>query len=202
MASPVCEERVISRGMVACTADGPLGMRMKWHFAHPSLWSYEKCRVRIHFDPLAESPVRRTIVLAESARGEKAGSVICEAESLDPTTEGVAGNADHAKNINRALRAAMRREYRVILPDTRTGQQQVVKAESEMRGFDRMVELTKTRESAIESDPRVNSIRAQAGDDLTKQAYRNRPTEIDEEALAKIERLEREAVERGDIMIT
>jgi len=223
LASPVAEERIVSRGMVRVTADGPFGISTKWHFAHPNLWQFDKQSVRVHFDPQGEQPVQATIVLAKDYAGEKAGTILCEAESIDPMTD---GSPDSAKEINKALRSAMRREYRALLPDSRTGQQRIVRRESEARGmggyshisrggddstpcryedataatpgeFSRQESGTPAEEVALRGERR--SFAGAATPRRNTRSFTPDPTDDD---LAQMKRLEREAIQRGDLIIT
>ena len=132
LAAPVSEERTVSRGMVRVTASGPFGLPTKWHFAHPELRIFDKQKVRIYFDPLGEAPVKATVVLMENYAGVKAGSILCEAESIDPILD---GTPDNAAAITKALRSITRREYRSLEVNPRTGQQRVTSRESEVRGI-------------------------------------------------------------------
>lgn len=131
LAAPVLEERVVRKGMVTVTANGPLGLSTEFHFSSPDLWQWERQRVRVAFDPLA-NPATATIACLDKHE------VLCEAVCVDPFS---GGDASSAIATARALRQLMRREYRVLLPDRETGAQRVHVAETELRTSERAVEI-------------------------------------------------------------
>jgi hypothetical protein len=131
LAAPVMEERTVTRGMVTVTADGPLGERPPFHFVSPDLWTLNGKRVRVAFDPL-QSPAVATIARVDREE------VLCTAAAFDPFAEG-----DVSREVREAreLRAMMRREYRVLLPDRKTGAQRLVLSESERRTPEAALEI-------------------------------------------------------------
>lgn len=131
LAAPVLEERTVTRGMVTVTADGPMGERPPFHFTSPDLWSLSGQRVRVAFDPLI------TPCVATIARIDRE-EVLCEATAYDPFAE---GDTTEAVRQARMLRQMMRREYRVLLPDKKTGAQRIHLAESERRTPEAALEI-------------------------------------------------------------
>lgn len=131
LAAPVLAERSVVRGMVRVKTPGPLGQPTTFHFSSPELWSYEGERVRVAFDPL-QNPALATI--AHPAKEE----VFCEATCVDPFAQ---GDTAPEVSIERQLRQMMRREYRVLLPDKKTGAQRIQLAESERRTPEAALEI-------------------------------------------------------------
>jgi hypothetical protein len=130
LASPVLEERSVQRGMVNVTAVGPLGLKTPFHFSSPDLWTLEGKRVRVAFDPM-QSPAIATIAALHKEE------VLCEAVDVDPFA---VGDTNPEVSTARALRAMIRREYRVLLPDKATGAQRIAVAETESRTTQRSIE--------------------------------------------------------------
>ena len=143
IAAPVLQERTVRRGMVAITADGPLGLKTEFHFSSPDLWSLQGQRVRVAFDPL-QSPAIATIAHATKEQ------VLCEATCVDPFA---LGDSSPEVSTARALRALMRREYRVLLPDKKTGAQRIHLAETEIRTAESAIELRRGGEAPAEELP-------------------------------------------------
>jgi len=142
IAAPVLEERTVRRGMVTVTAFGPLGQKTPFHFSSPDLWSYQGKQVRVAFDPL-QSPCIATIAHATKEQ------VLCEAVDVDPFAQ---GDTSTEVSTARALRALMRREYRVLLPD-KSGAQRITVAESERRATDHMMEVRRGGNAPAEEVP-------------------------------------------------
>ena len=143
LAAPVLEERSVQRGMVKVTAVGPLGMTAPFHFSSPDLWTLEGKRVRVAFDPL-QNPAIATI----AAVGKE--EVLCEAVAVDPFAQ---GDPSSDVSVARALRALMRREYRVLLPDKKTGAQRIHVAETEIRTPERSIEVRTGGEAPAQKLP-------------------------------------------------
>lgn len=131
IAAPVLQERSVRRGMIRVKTPGPLGLPTTFHFSSPDLWTYEGKRVRIAFDPLA-NPATATIVHPTKEE------VFCEAVCVDPFAQ---GDTTAEVSIARQLRQMMRREYRVLLPDKKTGAQRIHLAESERRTPEAALEI-------------------------------------------------------------
>jgi len=140
LAAPVCEERMIRRGMVECTAEGPFGFNTKWHFAHHEMGRFQNQPVRIYFDPLAEAPVKARVELLATYAGLRKGTILCDAVSIDPLHD---GTPTTAKEQNRQLRSMMRRDYTALAVDPQTGHQHVVRRESEARGPGTRTEISR-----------------------------------------------------------
>ena len=143
LAAPCLEERVVRRGMIQATAPGPLGLQTTFHFSSPDLWSHERNRVLVAFDPLS-NPCTATVA------DPKTRKVLCEAVSVDPEAH---DNPDEGVRVARALRQLMRREYRVLLPDAKSGAQRVQHSETEIRSDRGMVEV---RSGTLSSTPHHN----------------------------------------------
>ena len=175
LCSPVLEQRRVRKGMVVVTAPGPFGLDTQFHFSSPDLWTHEGSDVRVAFDPLLAEP---SAIIAEVDKP----TVLCTAHCVDPH----AMDTDKAVALAKAMRQMMRREYRVLLPDGRTGAQTVVVAETEHRTMDRSLEIRSgagatpaPREAASASVEEASSrIQARTGEALIPSAPRTRPADL------------------------
>lgn len=102
--SPVSETRTVRSGMLRVTADGPMGVSMRWTFADDYLWQFEGRKVTVYFDPMAEWPVSATITLAGSRK------VICEAACINTYGE----SKDRAADIVKSIRQTQMTETRIL----------------------------------------------------------------------------------------
>lgn len=66
--SPIIKKLKVRSHMIRTTADGPLGVPMVWTFTSDWLHQYEGRDISIHFDPLAEWPVKATVTLFNSRK--------------------------------------------------------------------------------------------------------------------------------------
>jgi len=113
--APVLEVRVVRRGQVSVTADGPCGESLKFVFCSPALLEWEGREVRVAFDPLLEGAGAEVV---ERSRPR----VICVAQPVSGAA-GV-GLSDAAAEA-RAMRDFMRREYRCLVPGRRRQETEV-----------------------------------------------------------------------------
>jgi hypothetical protein len=115
-------------GMVAATADSPLGFPRKYHFSSPDLAAFNRARVWLHFDPMS-SPVEAVVTLRDRFEDTPAGTVIARrVPCLNAAAEMVRDDAgiwgirfaDGVGNTikaRRLARLAVRRELRALSLD-------------------------------------------------------------------------------------
>lgn len=124
--APVLVERIVSRGQVKATADGPDGGGQQHNFCAPELIAWEGRKVRVAFDPFlldAGATIielqRPAIITTATFTGAKAGTKAVDAA--------------------KALRAAMSREIIALRPDKPVRREILVRTPSptENRGHGR-----------------------------------------------------------------
>lgn len=125
LASPMAETRTVTRGMLTMTADSILGARLRYRFSSPWLWKHAGERLTAYYDPMGEWPVKAHVTREGDTK------LLGVLECCNPAAFGGHGE-DHAK----AVRACMRREYRLLLPEG-------TKRETYLRTPDRTLELTR-----------------------------------------------------------
>lgn len=99
---PCAETRVVTRGAVTITEEGPLGCPMRWTFTADHLWQYNGQRVTVYFDPLAEWPVAGIATL------ENRREPLCEVTCISPLDV----SRDRAVEQVSAIRKIMMEEVR------------------------------------------------------------------------------------------
>jgi hypothetical protein len=108
-----CREWTVRKGAVGGTVETP-SLRFPVWFQHESLWEFEGCRVRCHFDPF-EPDVRGTIVLLDAWRSYQPGHVIAvgvSALDLPPQAVLAADWKDDDATRSLATRKAMAKAVR------------------------------------------------------------------------------------------
>jgi hypothetical protein len=126
LASRVRERRTVRRfGMVAISAESPLGFSRTYHFGGAELMEFNRASVWVHFDPM-RAPVEATITLADDWQDHKAGVVIARGmRCLNSAPEMIRDDAGvwqiqfsdgigETIRARRASRYAVRREMRAI----------------------------------------------------------------------------------------
>lgn len=100
LAAPAGAERVVRDGGVTVTEPGPWGVKMQYIFQAAWLMEWNGRQVEVYFDPLGEWPLHAWIV--------RGGKLLGRAECGCPI-----GDRRH-RDVVRAIRAAVRAEYRAI----------------------------------------------------------------------------------------
>ena len=131
LAARVRERRVVRRfGMVAVTAESPLGFPRVYQFGGPELIAFNRAEVWVHFDPMT-APVEATITLASDFQDHRAGELIAHGMGcLNAAPEVVRDDAGiwgirYADGVGETIRAkrlsrmAVRRELRAISLDSK-----------------------------------------------------------------------------------
>ncbi len=115
-------------GMVAVSAESPLGFSRKYHFSCPDLIGFNRARVWVHFDPMA-SPVQATITLAEPFEDHPAGTLVADSvPCLNSAAEMIrdevgiwrinwSDGVGESIRVKKLSRLAVRRELRALSLD-------------------------------------------------------------------------------------
>lgn len=123
-AAPCLETRTVRGAKVQATAPGPWGEKIRYTFGAAELWDAERRKLLVAFDPQTARDTGATILDPRTRR------VICQAHCLSAAA-GV--DASQAGRVTKDIRDMVRREYRVLLPDARSGQTAVARRETELR---------------------------------------------------------------------
>ena len=187
-------EITVSRGHIQIRRKAPDGSRCAWWFGHESLQEWEGKKIQVYHDVFAPGAGvsivdwrDRLICHAPLVEG-------CPQFSLDPTSRDET-SLDRRKKFQNAVVS----ECRIL--DPRPDQKKKIMARiSDGRGTD--IVSTGVETSSRMFPGNVGGRNPRPGDDAIQRAYKNRrftPDPTDED-LAKMERLEKEAIARGDLV--
>jgi hypothetical protein len=113
-----------------CGGDIPLfeDFSVPFHFAAPWMTDWIGARVRVYFDPYAETLCWGKFVLSEDFRGHKAGEIIGDARQVHGIAEFARlslgygdGPSDYGREMRQRMAAGLRRDTRAIMPTAREG---------------------------------------------------------------------------------
>jgi len=116
------------------------GQSLKFHYAADWLAEWDGCLVKLFFNPIGVDEASAVAVLAEGARGSRAGTVLGRLDQIDCHTRytrralGYGLDPDIGQGAAAAMSRGLRQHVESVLPDGRPG---VVR--SEVRGADGLV---------------------------------------------------------------
>jgi len=185
----------VTKGHVLVRVTAPDKRRQAWYFHNEDLWRHENKRVAIYYDKLAP----QSGAFLVHAEGAKANQPIGPAEFVDGCpqfalgidTAGTAGDrALSALDRRKAFGNAVRAEYRALgINHT------IARGSYTSDGKARSTSVEKSEQTQPNN---ISSLGKERGKALIDRAYAGRNEEID---IEELDRLEAEAVARGDIFI-
>jgi hypothetical protein len=178
----------VTKGHALVRVSNPDGKRQAWYFHHPELWRHEGRRVALYFDKTCPE-ANPTLVHAE---GRELNQVIGEAQLIDGCPQFAMGFDSQSEATRGADALARRKDF-----------SQAVRAEYRALGLRHTV-----ARGSYATDGRGRSSKAESATLAAEKADRKalgqrpKPEDFDEDdALARIEAMEAEALARGEILV-